>query len=67
MPTPPIDFGANPFERPPPTLDRAFEREVDFGTTTALFPPGELYQYKLSGNLFKDIRVRKTTRRDFFA
>jgi hypothetical protein len=70
MPTPPLDFDANPFEQPPPTLEeleRAFETEVDFRTTTALFPPGELYQYKLSGKVFLDIQVKKIPSCNFFA
>jgi hypothetical protein len=70
MPTPPLDFDANPFAEPPPTLEelkRAFETEVDFRTTTALFPPGELYQYELSGKVFLDIQVKKIPGCNFFA
>ena len=55
-----LDMSANPFEEPPPTLDKIKDDlAISARRTTALFPPGKCYHIAYEGETFKHVSLEE--------
>lgn len=57
-----LDLFLNPFEESPPPIEKIKEDlKINSRRTTALYPPGKVYRFILSGSTFKKVSVEYIT------
>jgi hypothetical protein len=68
VPVSPVKSFDNPFLMDPPSIEeiRSDLEQLDSRGTTALYPPGRLFLYSLSGGLFQKVALRVIPDCDYF-